>query len=53
MYYDYVSYLNTIISNQNELKLILNNILLHLDLFVFIFTIYFLYKFISSMIRGR
>lgn len=45
-YYDYSHYFQTIINNQNTL-------ILHLDVFLFMFIVYFLYKFISSMIRGR
>lgn len=45
-YYDYSNYFMQLINTSND-------ILLYLKVFIFIFTCYFLWKFISSMIRGR
>jgi len=53
MYYDYTYYFNQLITNQNYIIDIFNNLLLYLQVFVFIFSCYFLYILISRMIKGR
>lgn len=51
--YDYRSYFQTLISNQTTIISNQNTILLFIQVFIFLFTIYFLYKLISKMTRGR
>lgn len=45
-YYDYSHYFSTIITNQTT-------IITYLQVFLFVFTCYFLWKLLSSMIKGR
>lgn len=52
-YYDYRSYFQTLINNTDKLLQQNSTLILFLQVFLFMFTIYFLYRFISSMVRGR
>ncbi len=52
-YYDYSHYFTQIINNQNSIISTINHISIYLDCLLFLFTCYFLYKFISNMIKGR
>lgn len=50
-YYDYSHYFSNLISNQTLIINNLNNILLYLQVFILIFTIFFVWFLISRMIR--
>lgn len=52
-YYDYRSYFQTLITNQNTIITNQTSIINFINLFVFIFTCYFLYVFIRNMIKNR
>lgn len=53
-YYDYRSYLQTIIENQGILNNKIDNMINYLCLFIFIFVCFYLYYFIrNSITRGK
>lgn len=52
-YYDYASYFQTMINNQNSIITSLNSTLLYLQVLLFMFVIYFLWRFISKSINRR
>lgn len=51
-YYDYTSYLNTLISNTDTINTNLGNLFTLLGCFVFLFAIFLVYCFIRNMIRS-
>lgn len=52
-YYDYSSYFQNIISHQNMLQVSLDKGVLFIQLLCFMFACYFVWKFVSSMLKGR
>lgn len=52
-YYDYSSYFQQLINKQTTIISNQDLIIKYLQFFIFIFVVYFLWKFISNMIRGR
>lgn len=52
-YYDYSGYFSTLINNQNIILNTLGETLLYLQVFTFIFTIFFVWLFISRMTKRR
>lgn len=53
MYDYYTEYFKTLISNTNTIIAKQNSILLYLQLFVFVYTVFLIYFFIRNMIKGR
>lgn len=51
-YYDYSSYFQTLITNNETIIENQNNLFIALTLFLFIFTIFFIYLFIRNLIKG-
>ena len=51
--YYYTEYFKTLISNTNTIISIQNSILLYLQLFIFIFTIFLVYYFVRNMLNRR
>ena len=52
-YSDYSHYFQQLVSNQNTIINIQNNIITYLEVFLFVFVCYFLWRFISNSIKGR
>jgi hypothetical protein len=51
--YYYTEYFKTLISNTNTIISIQNSILLYLQLFIFIFTIFLVYYLVRNMVNRR
>ena len=52
-YYDYRTYFQTLISNQDKIINNQESIIIYISLFLFLFTCFFLYFYIRNIIKNK